>query len=141
MTKNVHVRVSGSQTDETGQVLRTTQNADGEYFEKNHAKYLRYEETDPEDGSVTVNLLKITEDTVTLTRSGHIRSTMIWSVGHHRLFDYHTPLGLLKLETRTEKLKTLSSAHHLTVKVAYKLYSDDSFLSDNRLIVEADSIL
>ena len=139
MTKNVSIQVSGSQTDESGQVLRTTQNVSGEYYEKGTAIYLRYEETDTENGFTTTNLLKIAGDTVSLTRSGHIRSTMIWTAGQTQLFDYSTPLGLLKFETRTEKLKTLSSEHRFTLKIAYKLYTDETFISDNRLIIDVQS--
>ncbi len=136
MDKTVKLTISGIQTDEAEEKLLTETAAEGQYYEKNGCHYVLYQETDPESGHLTKNTLKWTKGRLELIRRGNISAHMIFAPGRTLPTGYTTPYGTLTLAVSTETLRILQTDETVSIRIAYHLSAEDSFLSANELMIK-----
>lgn len=139
MTRDVHITVTGVSLDESGQETATELTTRGQYFEKDDSRFLLYEEQDPDSGAVVRSTLKIKNHTVELSKSGAVRSRMIFETGKTHRTSYDTPYGSLLLDICTDDLKSAWSDNTGSVQLAYRLLTEDALLSRNRLFIKIKS--
>lgn len=139
MTKEVLVKIKGLQLGTKEDFL--TVSVPGIYHLTNGKHYIQYEER-PDKNVVMKSLLKISPDSVMLTRksnqySGH--SQMFFEQNETTRTDYPTPYGSLTLDIKTNKIQIIETSDTIEMILEYSLHSNNSHLSDNVLsiIVEA----
>lgn len=130
---HVTITITGTQTGEDNESMTITTNAEGEYFERGNSTYLLYEEKDPDDGSVTKNMLKLSGNTLSLSKKGAVLSNMTWEEGKTIASDYSSAFGRLLLSVETKRLQITDSESTLCLEVDYRLSIEDTLLSDNFL--------
>lgn len=93
----------------------------GEYFQKDEAIYLSYEEE--HDFGRVQSLLKISEDEALLMRSGAVKMRQRFQTDQSTTTNYETPFGTMRLTTRTKSLtwSTNEKQKHGTLKLEYDL--------------------
>ena len=103
MKKNVVITVRGLQRqaedNEPVEVISA-----GTYLGKENTHYLSYEEAD-EDGKITKNRIKITPDSIEMTKQGGITTQMIFTKNQKQYSCYATPFGELTLGMTTKQIK------------------------------------
>lgn len=136
MKKDVYITISGAQLEEDGGEAVTELKVRGQYYEKGSSRYLLYEEQDSETGEITRNTLKIEDYTLEISRSGPLRSRMVFEAGAAHRTSYVTPYGVLQLEIRTKALRSFWGENGGTVQAEYCLTAGNDVLSENRLFIK-----
>ena len=133
MKKNVVITVRGLQRqteDEPVEVISA-----GTYLRKDDTHYLSYEEAD-EDGKITKNRIKITPDSIEMTKQGGITTQMIFVKGQKHYACYETPFGELTLGMTTKQIKVAEESGLLTVALRYDLEVNGTHMSECELDIE-----
>lgn len=132
---HVTLTITGTQTGEDNESMTITTRAEGEYFERGNSTYLLYDEKDPDDDSVTKNMLKLSGRVLSLSKKGAVNSNMTWEEGKNIVSDYSSAFGRLALSVETGRLEISNSERELHLEVHYRLSMEDTFLSDNSLTI------
>ena len=132
---HVTLTITGTQTGEDNESMTIATRTEGEYFERGNSTYLLYDETDPDDGSVTKNMLKLSGGALSLSKKGAVNSNMTWEEGKTIVSDYSSAVGRLMLSVKTKRLHICDSEEELHLEVNYRLSVEDTFLSDNSLSI------
>ena len=132
---HVTLTITGTQTGEDNESMTIATQTEGEYFERGNSTYLLYDETDPDDGSVTKNMLKLSGGALSLSKKGAVNSNMTWEEGKTIVSDYSSAFGRLMLSVKTKRLHICDSEEELHLEVNYRLSVEDTFLSDNSLSI------
>lgn len=134
MKKNVVITVRGLQRqvdeDEPVEVISA-----GTYLRKDDTHYLSYEEAD-EDGKITKNRIKITPDSIEMTKQGGITTQMIFMMGQKQYACYETPFGELTLGMTTKHIKVTEENRQLFAALRYDLEVNGSHVSECELDIE-----
>ena len=132
---HVTLTITGTQTGEDNESITITTRAEGEYFERGNSTYLLYDEKDPDDDSVTKNMLKLSGRVLSLSKKGAVNSNMTWEEGKNIVSDYSSAFGRLALSVETGRLEISNSEGDLHLEVHYRLSMEDTFLSDKSLTI------
>lgn len=126
--------------------LKTLQNIEGEsevneielktkgtFAQKNGKFYIIYEESELTgfDGATTT--IKVSDDMVSMTRSGKFNSRMVFKCGQKRLCSYETPYGVIPVGVNPTRLESKLSEDGGQVNIEYTLDIDNSEYLRNRL--------
>ena len=134
MKKNVVITVRGLQRqvddEEPVEVISA-----GTYLRKDDTHYLSYEEAD-EDGKITKNRIKITPDSIEMTKQGGITTQMIFVKGQKQYACYATPFGELTLGMTTKHIKVAEENGQLFAALRYDLEVNGSHVSECELDIE-----
>lgn len=134
MKKNVVIIVRGLQRqvddDEPVEVISA-----GTYLKKDTTHYLSYEEAD-EDGKITKNRIKITPDSIEMTKQGGITTQMIFTKGQKQYACYVTPFGELTLGMTTKYIKVTEENQQLFAALRYDLEVNGTHMSECELDIE-----
>lgn len=134
MKKNVVITVRGLQRqaedDEPVEVISA-----GTYMRKDATHYLSYEEAD-EDGKITKNRIKITPDSIEMTKQGGIATQMIFVKGQKHFACYETPFGELTLGMTTKYIKVTEDDTQLSAALRYGLEVNGAHMSECELNIE-----
>ena len=133
MKKNVVITVRGLQRqteDEPVEVISA-----GTYLRKEDTHYLSYEEAD-EDGKITKNRIKITPDSIEMTKQGGIATQMVFVRGQKHFACYETPFGELTLGMTTKHIKVTEENNQLLVALRYDLEVNGAHMSECELDIE-----
>ena len=134
MKKNVVITVRGLQRqaedDEPVEVISA-----GTYLGKGSTHYLSYEEAD-EDGKITKNRIKITPESIEMTKQGGITTQMIFTKGQKQYACYVTPFGELTLGMTTKQIKITEESTRLSVALRYDLEVNGTHMSECELDME-----
>ena len=134
MKKNVVITVRGLQRqvddEEPVEVISA-----GTYLRKDDTHYLSYEEAD-EDGKITKNRIKITPDSIEMTKQGGITTQMIFVKGQKQYACYATPFGELTLGMTTKRIKVTEENQQLFAALCYDLEVNGSHVSECELDIE-----
>ena len=105
-------------------------------YEKNGILYVIYKESLDENIKVST-MLKITKDSLTLTRTGNVKQQQIFCSGKESISDYMTPYGNLKMKVKTHRLE-INSGIIQEIKIEYALYINNDWQSDNKLVIKLE---
>jgi len=134
MKKNVVITVRGLQRavsdDEPVEVISA-----GTYLRKDDTHYLSYEEAD-EDGKITKNRIKITRESIEMTKQGGITTQMIFVKGQKQYTCYATPFGDLTLGITTKHIQVAEEKQQVSVALHYDLEVNGTHMSECELDIE-----
>lgn len=105
-------------------------------YEKNGILYVIYKES-LDDNIKVSTMLKITKDSLTLTRTGNVKQQQIFCSGKESISDYVTPYGNLKMKVKTHRLE-INSGIIQEIKIDYALYINNDWQSDNKLVIKLE---
>lgn len=100
-------------------------------YTKNGILYVIYKEKE------TSTMLKIQKDSLTLTRTGGVQQQQVFVEGKESVSDYITPYGNLKMKVKTHRLEIITGMNS-TIKIDYALYINNSWQSDNELMIRLE---
>ena len=134
MKKNVVITVRGLQRavsdDEPVEVISA-----GTYLRKADTHYLSYEEAD-EDGKITKNRIKITPESIEMTKQGSVTTQMIFTLGLKQYACYATPFGELTLGMTTNYIHVTEEEKELSAALRYDLEINGTHMSECELDIE-----
>ena len=102
MKKNVVITVRGLQAEVDADAPIEVISA-GTYMRKEKTHYLSYEEAD-ENGNITNNRIKITENAIEMVKKGAVATQMMFLLGEKQYACYTTPFGDLTLGITTKAI-------------------------------------
>ena len=128
MDKDVIVRVKGSFTGPAEEEVELI--APGQYYTRNGAQYILYDEMDEALGEPVKNTIKITPNKVSLRKRGPVVADMSFESGMEQMATYTTPFGSLVLGVMARGMKIDQSEHELNIKLDYELEIEYEHTSD-----------
>lgn len=134
MKKNVVITVRGLQRDVSADEPVEVISA-GTYLRKADIHYLSYEEAD-DDGKITKNRIKITPDSIEMTKQGNITTQMLFHMGEKQYTCYVTPFGELTLGMTTKHINVTKEENELSAKLRYDLEVNGAHMSECELDIE-----
>lgn len=141
MTKDVWISIKGLQFEgaEDAESIEVIQK--GQYYKRNGAYYLIYEE--PVEGSTKTikNMIKFRENEVQVSKKGAINTCLNFVEDQKNLSNYSTPYGNLMVGIDTQNIEIEEEEDSLVLNVFYTLDVNYEYLADCRISVEAKSIL
>ncbi|WP_296897178.1 DUF1934 domain-containing protein [uncultured Megamonas sp.] len=129
------VKINSKQNSDKQDMIRMQALANA--YDKNGILYVIYKEQDLNEKQETSTMLKIQEDSLTLTRTGGVQQQQFFAQGQESVSEYVTPFGNLKMKVKTHRLKMITGVKRV-IKINYALYINDSWQSDNELVIKLE---
>lgn len=117
-------------TDEANEIELKTK---GKFAEKNGKFYIIYEESELTGFEDTTTTIKVSEDAVSMTRSGKYNSKMVFKRGEKCLCSYKTPYGVIPVGINPVVLESKLNDEGGKVNIEYILDFDNREYLKNRL--------
>ncbi|MBE5934833.1 MAG: DUF1934 domain-containing protein [Lachnospiraceae bacterium] len=136
MTKDVLISISGLQYDidenETVEVVTP-----GKYYFKNNKHYLLYDEyLDESSNEVTKNKMIISNDQISIIKTGATSAQMQFEPGKECISYYNTPMGQLEVAFATSKVNTTYESDLIDININYGLSINRSHISDCNITMQ-----
>lgn len=137
MTKDVMISIRGLQfiEGEDGDDIETVQQ--GEYYEKNGADFLLYDEYLEGFQEPVKNVIRIRDREMTLTKRGILNVQMNFEVGKKTLTRYQTPYGVIMIGLDTTRVACMKEERCMIVEVDYTLEANYQYVADCRIRIKA----
>lgn len=131
MKKDVLISISGIQFSEGANELAPMETVvAGEYYQKNGAHFLMYDEIVEEWGQPIHNFIKIRGGSVEIRRRGLLNTHMVFEQDKKSMTSYRLPFGEMKFGISTTGVKVEEESEWLTALVNYALDIDGKFFAD-----------
>lgn len=147
MTKDVLISIQGLQfadselknasSDEELDRIETI--CPAEYYYRNDAHFLLYEELVEDFPAPIKNMIKLRDKEFTLTKKGPLNAQMVFSEGKKTMTDYVTPFGNILIALDTKKICMEESSDSMKIHIAYGLEANYQFIADCNITVEVKS--
>lgn len=131
MTKDIHVRIRGTQQTEGTEPdepveLKTT----GVHRIVSGKHHIRYDEVI--DGTVgnTRNHVSVMPDRVEVHKTGQVETDLIFEPEKTNAVSYRTQFGTLWMDVHTSRLDVLEREDRLDIRIEYDLSADRRHISD-----------
>lgn len=134
--------------------LKTLQSAEGEgeideielqtkgtFAKKNGKFYIVYEESELTGFEDTTTTIKVTDDTVCMTRRGKYNSRMEFRLGEKCLCSYNTPFGVIPVGVNPISVENNLSEDGGKLEIEYILDIDNRDYLTNHLKLTVDKIV
>ncbi len=105
----------------------------GKFAEKNGKFYIIYQESELTGFEDTTTTIKVSENAVSMTRSGKYNSKMIFRRGEKCLCSYQTPYGVIPVGVNPVLLESRMDKQGGNVNIEYVLDVDNQDYLKNRL--------
>ena len=102
MKKKALISVKSIQNNDKNEAIEVV--TPGDFYKKDDNYYVRYEETEISGMEGTTTTMKITSDSITLTRKGTTNSKMTIKKNAKDIVMYGTPHGILEFMLDTKKI-------------------------------------
>lgn len=123
MADTVILTLTGRQRSEKGEETVTRLTEKAEFYAKAGSLYLLYQEPLEENGSSVKCCIKLKGSVLEITKSGALRTRMVFEEGKEYLTEYATPYGSLRIGVRTVKTEVLRRGDRLDIRMEYSLTS------------------
>lgn len=141
MTKNVLLTISGlqfaNQGDEESEPLEVI--TAGDYYKKNGKHYILYDEVMEGFQGNTQNVIKLTEDSLDITKKGVSNVHMIFEKNKKNVSYYHTPFGSILVGIDAKSVDIKETDKNIDVSVKYNLEVNYEHLADCCITVNIKS--
>ncbi len=144
MNKDVLVGIRGLQfaetdikeasTDEDLEKIETI--CPGEYYFRNNAHFILYEERFEGFDEPVKNVLKLREKEFSLLKKGMINVHMVFSEGKKTLTEYATPFGTILLALDTYSIGIEQVDDHLDISICYGMEANYQFIADCNISIK-----
>lgn len=140
MTKDVLIAIKGMQFKgaEDAEEIEVIQR--GQYYQKNGAHYLLYEE--PIEGSADIikNRIKFREDEVQVAKKGAVNTTLTFKKNEKNMTNYATPYGNLLIGIDTQAINLELTEKKMDIHVDYALDINYEFLADCKISIAVTAL-
>ncbi len=130
MNKDVLVRMEATQRYPGQEPERTVTEVKGEYYLRNQAHYVMFEEHQEGFTEKTKSMLKIKKNSVELTKKGLIHSHMFFEKQGVYATEYKTPFGGFLMEIHTKQLVIEEASDEMRIEIEYALKSQEQPVAD-----------
>jgi uncharacterized beta-barrel protein YwiB (DUF1934 family) len=111
----------------------------GEYYYRNNAHFIMYDELDEESGESVKNMIKLRDKEFTLTKKGLVNIQMVFSQGKKTMAEYFTPYGSLMIALDTKSVDCKEEADSLSIHIGYGLEANYQFIADCNITLDIKS--
>ena len=139
MTKDVLITISGVQmldADEADVEMVTR----GDYYQKNGKHYILYDEVMEGFNGRVRNVIKISPDSVDISKKGAASAHMQFEKNKKNLSCYTTPLGDLMIGIHTNRISIDEGQDRLKINVEYSLDINYQHASECSISVNVQSV-
>lgn len=137
MTKEVLLSIQGLQVTDDNQSDTTEVIAPGEYYFRNGRHFLLYDEVSEEKQEVTKNIIKVSNDSMELTKRGIVNVHMVFEKDKKNVTYYYTPYGSLLVGINAYHIAVTEEAEKLVVDVKYALEINNEHLANCHIQIQA----
>lgn len=140
MTKDVMIRVRGIQFEngQDGEKIESIQR--GEYYNRNGAHYILFEEVIEGTNDTVSNMIKFKEGEMYLKKKGVINVNMDFLENKKTLTNYRTPYGSIVIGLEAKKVSFEEEEQKILLDVDYVLDVNYEPLSDCRIHVDISAM-
>lgn len=141
MTKDVLLSIRGLQfaSKEEEDVEPVEVITAGDYYKKNGKHYIMYDEVMEGFDGNTRNVLKLTEDSLDITKKGVSNVHMVFEKNKKNVSYYNTPFGSLLIGIDAKSVDIAETEDDIDVKVKYNLEVNYEHLADCSISVHIKS--
>lgn len=134
MKKKAVISIKGEQSFQNLERENLELVTNGTLYEKSGAFYLVYDESELTGLPNTKTTVKISQDGVSVLRTGKFPSTMIFEENRQNVSLYRTPYGEMSVTVTTEKIDSeISMEDGGNINVLYSLGLDHNHIGKNNL--------
>lgn len=139
MTKEILVSIRGLQFEEgiDADQIETIQK--GEYYNRNNAHYVIFEEMMEGFSQPTKTIIKFRDQEMSLTKKGLVNVQMEFQVGRKNLTNYNTPYGTFLFGLEAEQITILEDDKKIILQVDYGLDVNYEHLADCKITMDIRS--
>lgn len=131
--KRVLVTVKSTQRDVDGEDTVVELVSTGQYYEKNGAQYIRYEESEVTGLEGVHTTMKIKPDSIVIMRKGSVNMRHHYELGVERSSTYETPFGSLHMAVKTHAFDVQLADGNGTVHLGYDISIEGDWQFYNQL--------
>jgi len=132
MTENVLITIKGLQFDAADENLIEQINI-GRLSEINNKIYVKYDEILDGENDLTRNLIKISEDSVEITKRGAVSAHMQFCANEKTTSLYKTPFGSLQLGILARNVDIDKKKEAINILIEYSIEVNDEQISENKI--------
>lgn len=133
MNKSVIISVTGTQTNEFGEVDIQELVTTGVYYEKKGAYFIIYNESEITGMPGTTTSVKAEPQRVTLNRMGESQHKQVFETGMRNRGNYITPYGMMYMAVIPSKVDVILTDSGGSINLEYELEVENQKISDNKL--------
>jgi len=134
--KEIMLRVESVQRDEAGEPETVALTTPGKFGMRGAVPFLSYEETELTGMAGTRTTLFLHKDFIALVRTGRFLQRQEFRAGEETHSEFRTPLGLLDVTVRTERIENTISGGAWQLRVLYDVEVKNLFCHKNELDIE-----
>lgn len=141
MNKKVCIKISGlhgaqsEQEDDAIEVINV-----GTYCRRNGKHLIKYDEAIEDEGRVSQNLLKISDNEIEIITKGTVGSHMVFSIGHKNTTYYTTPFGAMNMGIDTYDLNITEEENIISADIRYGLEINLDYVAECSVHIDIESI-
>ena len=135
MTKDVLLSIKGLYTEENADDDSIETLAPAEFYIKEDAYYLFFEEIIDDTTGITKSRIKYSPKCFELTRRGELSVHLLFEEGKKTLNTYQMPYGTLVVGLDTKKIETTENEDEIEIVIDYAMEINYQHVSDNRITV------
>lgn len=133
MNKSVIISVTGTQTNEFGEVDIQELVTTGLYYEKKGAYFIIYSESEITGMPGTTISVKAEPQRVTLNRMGESQHKQVFETGMRNRGNYITPYGMMYMAVIPSRVDVSLTDSGGSINLEYELEVENQKISDNKL--------
>ena len=142
MTKDVLLHIKGMQfsqevSEEEVENIETI--CPGEYFFRNNAHYILYEEVLEGETETIKSMVKIKDGECIVTKKGAYQVQLAFEAGKKTLTDYNTPFGNIMIGLDTTTLLVEETENQINILIKYGLEANYQYVADCTISIEVDA--
>lgn len=130
MTKDVLISIAGLQFELNSEEEKIEVITAGDYYQKNGKHYVLYDEVMEGFEGTTKNIIKISEDTLDITKKGINNVHMIFEKNRKNVTYYNTPFGSILVGIAAKNVDVKETNENIDVIVNYGLEVNYEHLAD-----------
>lgn len=139
MTKEIVIKIKGKQRYPEGEAVETVTEAAGEYYLRNGAHYILFEETEAGFTQSTKSVLKVRGGQVELTKKGLVQSYMLFEEGKLHNSEYRIPFGVVPMGIKTGQVQIAEQENAMTIQIAYELLANEEHMAACDIYIQVKS--
>ena len=143
MKNKVYIKIKGLSLQEQaadGSVTEETDNVEvinvGQYTNRNGKEYVRFEEVYDGADQKSMSIIKISDDSVEISRKGAITTCMEFARNKRTISCYNTPYGSIDISIFTGVLDTKRTEGKIHITLEYTMEVNNQQMNTNRVEIE-----
>ena len=141
MTKDVLLSIRGLQfvAREEEDIEPVEMITAGDYYKKNGKHYIMYDEVMEGFDGNTRNIIKLTEDSLDITKKGVANVHMVFEKNKKNASYYNTPFGSLLIGIDAKSVDIAETENNIDVNIKYNLEVNYEHLADCSIVLHIKS--